>query len=247
MALGEVSGFGRPGATDMDYGRPELANRLAADYVVGLLHGRARRRFEALLPAHAALRASLRSWNEDLMPLTASIAPVQPPARVWRRIEARISGGGVTALAPGSWWARLALWRAISGVATLATLSLALLLAVPDPVYAPIIVVLDSATPAQAGATPASFIASISGDGRALVTRPLNVNVQADRALELWAVPPSGAPRSLGLVSAGGATVVRRGKLLDGTAALAVSLEPPGGSPSGAPTGPILYVGKLNL
>jgi anti-sigma-K factor RskA len=230
----------------MDYSRPDLANRLAADYVVGLLHGRARRRFEALLPAHAALRAALRSWNEYLMPLTASLAPVPPPARIWRRIEARISGG-VAAPAPASWWGRLALWRAISGVATLATLSLALLLALPGPVPAPIIVVLDAATPAPAGATPASFIASISGDGRALVTRPLNVSVQADRALELWAVPPSGAPRSLGLVSAGGATVVRRGRLLEGTAALAVSLEPPGGSPSGAPSGPILYVGKLNL
>lgn len=233
----------------MDYGRPELANRLAADYVAGLLHGRARRRFEALLPAHPTLRASVRSWNEHLMPLTASIAPVQPPLRVWRHIEARISGAGagVPAPAPGSRWTRLGLWRALSGVATLATLSLALLLAVPDPVHAPIIVVLDAATPAQAGVTPASIIASISGDGRALVTRPLNVSVQADRALELWAVPPSGAPRSLGLLSAGGATVVRRGKLLDGTAALAVSLEPSGGSPSGAPTGPILYVGKLNL
>ena len=35
----------------MDYGRADLADRLAADYVAGLLRGRARRRFEALLPA----------------------------------------------------------------------------------------------------------------------------------------------------------------------------------------------------
>ena len=59
-------------------------------------------------------------------------------------------------------------------------------------------------------------------------------------------MPPQGAPRSLGLISSSGATVVQRSKLLDGTAALAVSLEPSGGSPTGAPTGPVLYVGKLS-
>ena len=57
----------------------------------------------------------------------------------------------------------------------------------------------------------------------------------------------------LGLVSADGVTVIRRDKLakslLDArnTAALAVSVEPPGGSPSGVPTGPVIYAGKLQL
>jgi anti-sigma-K factor RskA len=71
--------------------------------------------------------------------------------------------------------------------------------------------------------------------------------VQTDRVLELWAVPGSGAPRSLGLISASGATVVSKAQQLKGAAALAVSLEPTGGSPTGAPTGPVLYVGKLTL
>jgi anti-sigma-K factor RskA len=95
---------------------------------------------------------------------------------------------------------------------------------------------------------PASFVASISGDGRSIVTQPLiGVSVQPDRVLELWAVPGSGAPHSLGLISASGASVVKKGKVPVGTAALAVSLEPPGGSTTGAPTGPVLYVGKLVL
>ncbi len=239
----------------MDYGRPELADRLAADYVTGTLRGPARRRFEALLPAHATLRAAVRSWHEQLMPLTASIPPLQPPPEVWKRIEARISGAAApaTSATPATparqrWWAQLAFWRGLSALATLAAVSLGLLLASPDPARPPVIVVLNAAGAGESGAVPASFIASISGDGRALVTRPLlNVSLEANRALELWAVPPSGAPRSLGLISAASATVVRRGKLLDGTAALAVSLEPSGGSPTGAPTGPILFVGKLTL
>ena len=232
----------------MDYSRPELADRLAADYVTGTLRGPARRRFEALLPAHATLRAAVRSWHDRLMPLTASVAPVQPPPEVWKRIEARISGGSVAAARPPRWWAQLAFWRGLSAFATVAAVSLALLLASPEPVRPPVIVVLNAAGAGESGAVPASFIASISGDGRALVTKPLlNVSVEANRVLELWAVPPSGAPRSLGLISAAGATVVQKRKLLDGTAALAVSLEPTGGSPTGAPTGPILFVGKLTL
>jgi anti-sigma-K factor RskA len=236
----------------MDYSRPDLADRLAADYVTGTLRGRARRRFEALLPAHANLRAAVRAWQERLMPLTAAIAPQQPSPQVWQRIEVRI-GGRPTPAAPAAlsrgWWAQLAFWRGFSAIATIAAVSLAVLLASPPPAQAPIVVVLNATAPAGApegAVTPASFVASISGDGRAVVTRPLvNVSLEVNRVLELWSVPGAGAPRSLGLISAQGATVVRRDKVLEGTAALAVSLEPPGGSPTGVPTGPILFVGKL--
>jgi anti-sigma-K factor RskA len=93
------------------------------------------------------------------------------------------------------------------------------------------------------------FVASVGGDGRSLVLKPLNEGQQValNKALELWAVPAQGAPRSLGLVSAQGATTVLRAALLKETAAFAVSVEPPGGSPTGAPTGPIISVGKLQI
>lgn len=236
----------------MDYSRPELADRLAAAYVAGTLRGAARRRFVSLMRVHSALRDAVRGWETRLMPLTASIAPVSPPARVWQAIERRIAPASSTSQAPApqatGWWGRLAVWRSIAGVTTVAAVTFAALLATPQPAQPPIVVVLSAAgaTPAPGGVVPASFVASISADGRALVTKPINtVALQPDRALELWAVPPQGAPRSLGLISAQGATVVQRGKVLDNTAAFAVSLEPPGGSPTGAPTGPILYVGKL--
>ena len=228
----------------MDYGRPELADRLASGYVAGTLRGAARRRFEALLPAHAGLRAAVRDWQARLMPLTAVIAPVEPPARVWAGIERRLDGPRERSAA--GWWNRLALWRGLAALAGVAVLGLAVLLSIGTPGQAPIIVVMNPATPGANPATQASIVASISGDGRAVVTRPLvNVSVAVDRALELWALPGQGAPRSLGLIGATGATVLRRTDLLRGTDALAVSLEPPGGSPTGAPTGPVLYVGKL--
>jgi anti-sigma-K factor RskA len=143
----------------------------------------------------------------------------------------------------------LTFWRSFSAAASLAALVLAVLLAAPSPVLPPIVVVL---TPVVAAGgekntvVPASFVASISGDGRALVMRPLTqVSLASDRALELWSVPRQGAPRSLGLISSDKVTVLQRHQVLKSATALAVSLEPRGGSTTGAPTGPILYVGKL--
>ncbi len=235
----------------MDYSRPELADRLAAEYVAGTLRGPARRRLEALLPAHPTLRLAVRDWQDRLMPLTLSIRPQTPSADVWKRIEARIGAASTLVGAhqtPIGWWGRLTFWRGLSALATVAALSLGVLLANPDPAQPPIVVVLSSTAPpnADGSVTPASFVASIGGDGQAVVIKPLvNVSLVPNRSLELWAVPGSGAPRSLGLISASGATVVQKNKVQAGTAALAVSLEPPGGSPTGAPTGPVLFVGKL--
>jgi anti-sigma-K factor RskA len=233
----------------MDYARPDLVDRLAAAYVAGTLRGAARRRYEALLPAHAALRAATRAWEARLMPLTLAIAPVAPPAHVWQRIQGRLDGTAEREAAPPAHpWARIAFWRGLAGMTSVAAVALAVLLINPAPVQPPIVVVLAATGAPAGGAAAASFVASITPDGRALVTRPLvNVALQPDRALELWAIPPGGAPRSLGLISASGATVLQKGKALEGADTLAVSLEPTGGSPTGAPTGPVLYAGKLTL
>ena len=242
----------------MDYSRRELADRLAAEHVLGTLRGPARRRFEALLPAHPALRQAVADWQERLAPLTHSVVAVEPPTRVWDRVEARVFGEAESAHAamPTSlattlptqalrWWQRLGVWQGASGLASAAAVVLAVALNAVPPAQAPIIVVL-GANPEAAQALNASFVASVSADGRALVLRPLGeLSLAQGRALELWAVPAKGAPRSLGLVQSSGATTLLRAQLLIDTAAFAVSLEPTGGSPTGAPTGPIVSVGKL--
>jgi len=234
----------------MDYANPRLADALAAQYVTGTLRGRARRRFEVLLVAHATLRAAVRRWQNRLIPLTAVLAPQTPPLRVWQGVERHL--WPQLSPAPLPWWQRLAFWRGVSGAGAVAALALAVLLAIPSAQAPPIVVVLQGT--GDAAQPPGSFVASFSADGRALVTRPLTpVAVQNDRVLELWAVPPQGAPRSLGLISTNGVTVIARDKLPQrvlesaNTSALAVSVEPPGGSPTGAPTGPVVYAGKLTL
>ena len=68
----------------------------------------------------------------------------------------------------------------------------------------------------------------------------------AGRSLELWALPNGGKPRSLGLVPQERAEmklIAAADQTLGDVPALAVSLEPPGGSPTGQPSGPVLYSG----
>ena len=238
----------------MDYARQTLADALAAQYVTGTLRGGARRRFEALLPSHPTLRAAVDDWRSRLMPLTVVVRPEAPPAGTWARIEQRLWPESASAQAAMAqpWWRGLAFWRGASGLATVAAVGLGLLLANPGPQAPPVVVVLQGTE--AGGPSLGSIVASVSGDGRSLVAQPLQtVAMPAGRALELWAVPPQGAPRSLGLISAQGATVIKRDKLpqtlMDplNTAALAVSVEPAGGSPTGVPTGPVVFAGKLQL
>jgi anti-sigma-K factor RskA len=242
----------------MDYSKPALADALAAQYVAGTLRGPARRRFDALLPAHPALQSAVRTWQDRLMPLTGAVPPVQPPPRVWQRIEKALwpaaSQQPQQSQQPNTqatWWQRLSVWRAISGAALAAVVGLAVLVATPQPSLAPVVVVLQG-TGADT-AVGGTIVASLSGDGKALTARTLTpVNLATDRVLELWSVPPQGNPQSLGLIKADGVTVLARGKLpatvlKGGTAALAVSVEPPGGSPTGVPTGPVVFAGKMQL
>jgi anti-sigma-K factor RskA len=231
----------------MDYGRPSLADALAAQFVAGTLRGPARRRFEALLPSHPALQKAVRAWQDRLIPLTGALQPQRPSPAVWRAIEQRLW----PTLAVQPWWQRLGLWRALSAATMAAVVGLTVLVVTPPPAQAPVVVVLQG-TGADT-AVGGTIVASLSGDGRAMVTRTLTpVSLTTDRVLELWSVPPQGNPRSLGLITANGATVLDRSKLpatllKGGTAALAVSVEPPGGSPTGVPTGPVVFAGKLQL
>jgi anti-sigma-K factor RskA len=69
-------------------------------------------------------------------------------------------------------------------------------------------------------------------------------------AHELWVIPEGGKPRSLGTMATGKQMHMRLAEalaqLLQQGATIAISVEPPGGSPTGAPTGPVVASGSLD-
>ena len=215
----------------------ELPDRLAAEYVLGTLSGGARRRFDALLPAHPALRVAVAGWEKRLLPLALKAEPVQPAARVWTSIEDKL-GWAPPARASSM---RVRFWQAFAAVATVAAVMLG---TTPHhgPTEAPMIVVLHATKGSEA------LVAGLSPDRQQISIQPLQrVALTPDQSLELWALKKDGPPASLGVIAADKLTAVNKHVLPKDTKGLAVSLEPLGGSPTGAPTGPVLFVGDLTL
>jgi anti-sigma-K factor RskA len=235
----------------MNLVRGDLPDRLGAEYALGTLRGGARRRLEALLPSHPALRASVDAWERRLLPMALRSETIAPRPAVWTAIEGRLgwqehplagsdAADGAAPLAAAMQRA-LRFWRAFGAAATIAVVALAATLRFA-PAEAPMIVVL------RATAGTGTLVAGLSRDGREVAIQPLQpVALRADRSLELWAVPASGKPASLGLVAATGLTARARRAVPAGTKTLAVTIEPLGGSPTGQPTGPIVFAGDLTL
>lgn len=224
----------------MNYRNPELREQLAGEYVLGTLKGRARRRFERLLRDDATLRDSVAAWERRLTPLVEAVPPIAPPKRAWEEIERRIAPASRDTTRP-----RVAFWRP----AALLAGALALVLAVyvyflPAP-SAPVYVAVLNDQQSQ----PAWLVSA--ADVSHFTVKAVKTPAQAtDRAYELWLLPGGDKPpRSLGLLpTEGEKTVVVPAELREMLASgktLAVSVEPPGGSPTGLPTGPVLYQGVL--
>jgi anti-sigma-K factor RskA len=228
---------------------PERADAVAGEYVLGTLRGQARARFERLARDDRRLSDALRAWEERLLPLAEALHPVAPPSRVWVAILKRIGGHAATRRAKPSLWTRVGWWRglALASLAAAFALAVAVLMPAHERPEGTIVVVL-----AGQDAKPA-LIASVDRAGRFLTVKAIApVALAGDRALELWMLPGTGNPRSLGLVSAVAPAGITRVALrasaeqtLQDIPALAISLEPQGGSPTGLPTGPVLYTGPV--
>jgi anti-sigma-K factor RskA len=226
---------------------PERADALAGEYVLGTLRGRARQRFERVARTERIVADAVRGWEERLLPLAEALSPIAPPSRVWAAILARIRSAPAAPRARSLLWTPVGWWRglALAGLAT--SLALAIALLKPTPPEDALVVVL-----AGQDAKPALVATSARASRYLTVKAIAPVAVAPDRALELWMLPAQGNPRSLGLVSMVSPAGVARIELptaadqaLQNIPALAISLEPAGGSPTGLPTGPVLYTGPV--
>jgi len=217
---------------------------LAAGYVLGTLRGRARRRFEELARSDRALADVVSAWEAWLTPLAERLAPVEPPARVWRAIEARIALRSAAPERATSFWSSLPFWRGL-GTALAGLLVVAVILyprTMPAPETPSMVAVL--ATPEQ---DPRMVVERHAAMLKVRVVKPWKKMPGQD--LELWAIPKEGKPRSLGVVRFDGDSELRLANLeqkLEGSVAFAVSREPTGGSPNpDGPTGPVVCSGPI--
>jgi anti-sigma-K factor RskA len=219
-------------------GKPELQERLAAEYALGTLRGAARARFRRWIREDAALARLVAEWEARLVPMAEAVAPVQPPRRVWQEIQARIGRGPAPAKA-GGWWKAFALLA--SGAA--AALVFMTVMLPPQKAAGEYVAILSDPKTQK----PVLLVSAGRRD-TTLRVKTLDPAIQPqDASLEIWALPKDGKPRSLGLVPQGNRGTVQLAALADqalsDVPALAISLEPRGGSQTGAPTGPVLYSG----
>ncbi|MBW4707436.1 anti-sigma factor [Roseobacter sp. YSTF-M11] len=206
-----------------------------AEYVVGLMPVAEREAFVRRLRSDAALAQRVLDWQNHLAPLDEEYQAVDVPGAVKTAIDQRLFGASSR---QGRWSHRLSY---LSGMLAAGLAVAALLVAVGfDEGMPNLVAQLDSVEPGYA------FQARYARDEDALTLTVVNGVAPGDRVYEIWAIADDAAPVSLGVLAASGRLSLQGRVQLTKGVTLAVSLEPPGGSPTGAPTGPVLSAGVLN-
>ncbi len=228
---------------------------MAAEYTLGTLEADERTVYTSVLTHDREKRALVDQWEKRLAPLGAIVPEVVPPRRVWDRIVATLFGtrevpplGVVEGGRRDDDTARLRrsrnFWRGFSVATGALAASLAIFVAEREivrrwgepPAYVAVV--------NRGGAEPALIVRVDLAKGQVFV-RPVSTEVPAGKSLELWYIGAGKAPRSMGLVDGGPTRVpLPEGAKVE-KALFAVTVEPEGGSPTGGPTGPIVYSGQL--
>lgn len=230
---------------------PDDPDIQAAEYVLGALTAEESLGIEARARGDAELRASIEFWRVRLAPIADCIPAQSPPPELWKRLS--LAAGLETAnpvVVPRKprkprgfmWrtWHNLPFWRgmAVAGTAVAAGLAM-FVLAPPEQTNEPMLAALS-----PAGAPGAVFLIRVDSTGNAVLLTVGRPSVPDGRSLQLWTLADGAtAPAPLGLIPASGRARLRVASA-PGTRIL-VSLEPFGGSPTGKPTGPVVYAGQL--
>ena len=221
----------------------------AIEYVLGTLPSDERRALEIEMRADANLARQVEGWEDKLAPLTDTVSAVQPSSGLWDRISRVIEGATDTVVPLHSSEVFLlrrarARWRNTALAASALAAALAGLIGYEQVRERPAPTLL--AVVNRDGNLPA-LVVRVDPRSRTVQVRSLAAETPSDRSLELWSVVTGQAPQSLGLVPAQS----RRFEISADMARpqegglLAVSIEPLGGSTTGAPTGAVIYSGRL--
>jgi anti-sigma-K factor RskA len=240
---------------------PDERDHLAAEWVLGTLPEAERAEAARLAASDPDFVCAVQGWQDRLAPLDAATAPVPPPPELWARIEsalaAQVSGAASTVTAsasdaPGSnviklarrvrTWRRTAAFTGALAAGLAAVVVLDRLPAPPEPANARFVAVVN-----RDASLPALIVDVDTRKGEVTV-RSVAAEQPAGKSLELWVIPEGEAPRSLGVIDPAARIlhiVGEKAGVLPAKGAIAVTLEPQGGSPIEGPTGPVVYSGAL--
>jgi anti-sigma-K factor RskA len=220
----------------------------AAEYALGTLDPSERATLAARRLREPELDEAIRAWEERLAPLAEAAPEIEPPRDLLPAIEARIRGASPEA--PGS-TAIVALergirrWRAAAIAASIIAGVLAIGFVAREtsrrsaPHEYVAILQKDAASPA--------FAVTVNLDKQELTVRPVAAQAPPGKSYELWIIDANLGARSLGVIGdkPRGASLSAYDPAVVEGATYAVTVEPPGGSPTGQPSGAPVFVGKL--
>ena len=229
-----------------------------AEYVLGVLDAGARAAVEREIASDPHAAAEVARWQQHLLPLAEDLPATPPPDYVWARIQSELGTGKTpqrmaAPVARGNWWNNLSLWRgfAFGATAVAAAFIIAFIVVPRSPVAPPA---------SQSVAYMASTITQNDGQvgwtatmdlqhARIVIVPAKPQTIPAGHAPELWLIPAGQKPIAVGMIAANAPTAIALPPelvaKLGPSAALAVSVEPPGGSPTGQPTGPVIGKGSI--
>ncbi len=218
---------------------PQIVDPLAAEYVLGTLRGPARRRFERWRATFPQVHARCTFWEEQLVQFARGLRPVKPPGHVWLSVRARLNLPGARSQR------RTGRMLAIAASVLLAA-GLSALLYWRSTSPGKLSEVASIAAPAGAAVWQVEIYATT---GRLIMHTGQLPPHPSDRDFELWALPAGGKPVSLGILPVAGTTqrtlTSAQIQALAATQQVAVTVEQPGGSPTGQPTSTPIYVVPL--
>jgi anti-sigma-K factor RskA len=229
--------------TDTSNMSPEAHDARIAEYALGTLSGDERAAFEAELARDENLRRAVATWSERLQPLADSVTPVAPPLALRDRVLTRIGGTRDTERFSIVRWLAWTFGASAVGAAVAVAL---VFIFTPQPPELGGYAMLHEQTRSDS-----VVVFQIDKDRRKIVMLANAQGAGAGKDYELWVLPPGKNPVSLGVLKAG-ERIERpiddmRAALVQPGTTLAISLEPTGGSASGAPTGPVLFTGVFHL
>ena len=223
------------------------ADVAAAELALGVLDGEEKAVALRRMLAEPEFARDVERWRDHFALLFAGVAEEIAPDGVFEKVEARLDGRSEPRRRTVNPWKPTAI---AASLAALAMTAVAL-----RPVEAPV-------APAPVSQTaPAPMIAAMAPADKStphpafydaaagMVKMPGQMSIPAGRSAQLWAIEGDKAPRPLGtfretspgmyVAEAKMGTVIAPGTIL------AISIEPIGGSPTGAPTGPVIASGML--